>query len=337
VTPVTCGCLSERMPETATSCPAPNGDKHLVRVLEKRELLSQVLVFVGEGTEIALMLVCKDVCISVRLSRGWQEEKKENGNGKEKELKIFYGMSMSRVSCFLTSVGLAEWGAEVLGMPMKMKTTQLAVKGGHVCTLDRLLGKGAPLGQWSYNGACYWAAEAGHLPMLQYLRSREPPCPWDGTTCESAAMNGHLHVLQWARCQPKPCPWDENICTYAARNGHLEVLQWARSQAEPCPWDQWTCANAAFNGHLHVLQWARSQPEPCPWDWETCRCAAENGHLEVLQWARSQQEPCPWDENTCAYAAQNGHLEVLQWARSQPEPCPWFESTAKGASKWGIS
>ena len=31
----------------------------LVRVLEKRELLSQVLAFVGEGTEIASMLVCK--------------------------------------------------------------------------------------------------------------------------------------------------------------------------------------------------------------------------------------------------------------------------------------
>ena len=59
------------MSGTATSSPTPNGDKPLVRVLEKRELLSQVLAFVGEGTEIASMLVCKDVCKFVRLLRRW--------------------------------------------------------------------------------------------------------------------------------------------------------------------------------------------------------------------------------------------------------------------------
>ena len=47
------------MSESVTSSPAPNDDKPLVRVFEKRELLSQVLDLVGEGTEIAAMLVCK--------------------------------------------------------------------------------------------------------------------------------------------------------------------------------------------------------------------------------------------------------------------------------------
>jgi hypothetical protein len=37
----------------------------LERVFEKRELLSQVLAFVGEGTEVASMLVCKDLCVFV--------------------------------------------------------------------------------------------------------------------------------------------------------------------------------------------------------------------------------------------------------------------------------
>ena len=59
------------MSETATSSPAPNEHKPLVRVLEKRELSSQVLAFVGEGTEISSMLVCKDVCKFVRLLRRW--------------------------------------------------------------------------------------------------------------------------------------------------------------------------------------------------------------------------------------------------------------------------
>ena len=130
------------MTETATSCPAPNGHRPLVRVLEKRELLSQVLAFVGEGTEIALMLVCKDVCKFVRLLRGWQEEKKgDEEEEDEEEQNIGCGMSVSRVSSFLSSVGLAEWSAEVLGMPMTERTTELAVCGGHVCTLDWLLSR----------------------------------------------------------------------------------------------------------------------------------------------------------------------------------------------------
>jgi hypothetical protein len=302
------------MSETATSSsPAPNDDKPLVRVFEKRELLSQVLDLIGEGTEIAAMLVCKDVCKFVRLLRGWQGRKKEE----QKEPKIVSGTSVSRVSAFLSSsVSFTEWGTDVMGMPMTNRTTELAVRGAHVCTLVWLLSRGVTLernrreedgevkGEASCNGACCWAAEAGHLSMLQCLRSLESPCTWDEWTCSFAAENGHLHVLQWARSQPEPCPWDESTCSFAAEKGHLHVVQWARSQAEPCPWDKATCWCAAENGHLHVLQWARSQPEPCPWDERTCAYAARNGHLDVLQWARSQPEPCPWDEWTCAKAAQ---------------------------------
>ena len=76
---------------------------------------------------------------------------------------------------------------------------------------------------------CRYAAEGGHLAVLQ--RARAHGCPWDEKTCAEAAMNGHLEVLQWARA--KGCPWDETTCNMAAMNGHLAVLQWAR--AHGCP------------------------------------------------------------------------------------------------------
>ena len=88
-----------RMSETSTSTQAPNGQKPLLRVLEQPVLLSQVLNFVGEGTEIAAMLVSKDVCKFVRLLRGWQEEKKEEG---KQEQRIVSWRSVSRVSAFLS-------------------------------------------------------------------------------------------------------------------------------------------------------------------------------------------------------------------------------------------
>ena len=175
------------MSEAAALATAHHEPQALVlgRVLEKRELLSQVLAFVGEGTEIALMLVCKDVCKFVRLLRGWQEEKKEEEEKKNENMmgeKIVCGMSVSRVSRFVSSVCLAEWGADVLGMPMTKRTTELAVRGGHVCTLGWLLSRDVPIP----NGVCDWTAGAGHLSMLQYLRSLEPPCPWDKWTCANA-------------------------------------------------------------------------------------------------------------------------------------------------------
>ena len=76
--------------------------------------------------------------------------------------------------------------------------------------------------------------------------------------CAYAAEGGHLEVLQWARAHG--CRWDERTCAQAALNGHLKVLQWARAQG--CPWDEQTCAKAAENVHRAVLQWARAQG--CP-------------------------------------------------------------------------
>jgi hypothetical protein len=247
------------MSETVTSSPAPNDDKPLVRVFEKRELLSQVLDLVGEGTEIAAMLVCKDVCKFVRLLRGWQRGKKEE---KEEDQKIGCDMSVSRVSMFVSSVGLAEWGTKWLGMPMTARTTWLAVKGGHVCTLDWLLGRDAPLAPLDLSCACCWASEAGHLSMLQYLRNVEPPYPWGEEVCVNAAKNGHLEMLQWARSQPEPCPWNEMACAAAAENGHLEVLQWLRSQPVPCPWDASVVRGASECGQDHVIEWLQSLEDP---------------------------------------------------------------------------
>jgi len=45
-----------------------------------------------------------------------------------------------------------------------------------------------------------------------------------------AAQNGHLEVLQWLRAQDPPCPWDSSVCSSAAHKGQLEVLQWARAR-----------------------------------------------------------------------------------------------------------
>ena len=46
-------------------------------------------------------------------------------------------------------------------------------------------------------------------------------------TCAYAAENGHLAVLEWARAQG--CPYDEDLCNRAAENTgkyRLQKLDW---------------------------------------------------------------------------------------------------------------
>jgi hypothetical protein len=237
---------------------------------------------------------------------------------------------LDQVLPYMASAPLAEWARDTLHMRWDFITAYAAIAGGVVDVATRFAGAG----YFSQNVcACTLAAGNGHLEMLKWARSQDPPCPWDEETCSRAAENGHLDVLKWARSQDPPCPWDASTCSRAAENGHLDVLQWARSQDPPCPWDEWTCSSAARSGHLDVLKWLRAQDPSCPWDEWTCSSAAENGHLDVLLWARSQDPPCAWDTRTCSWAAYNGHLDVLKWARSQDPPCPWDEGTCSYAAE----
>jgi hypothetical protein len=156
------------------------------------------------------------------------------------------------------------------------------------------------------------AAAHGQTDSLAWMRGAG--LEWHAQICIAAAGGGQLGILKWLRSQDPPCPWDEHTCGGAALNGHLAVLQWARQQDPPCPWDDWTCSSAAENGHLAVLQWLRQQDPPCPWDSHTCNVAAENGHLAVLRWLRQQDPPCPWSKaQCCSVASWEGHQDVIDF------------------------
>mmetsp|Transcript_20310 Transcript_20310/g.20431 ORF Transcript_20310/g.20431 Transcript_20310/m.20431 type:complete len:720 (+) Transcript_20310:228-2387(+) len=235
----------------------------------------------------------------------------------------------SHVSCFLSSVSLLRW---------------MLASG---CETRYLL-------SWRHTAQ---AAAQNRLDVIQWLRSRHPPCPWNWKTCAEAVAEGHLSLLQWLRSQVPPCPWNQYSTFRAAQSGRLQVLQWLRSpdqsetradtqsenevtikpgrQTEICPWDEGACRGAAEGGHLHILVWMHAQTPPCPWNESCCSAAAREGHLDVLQWVRAQTPPCPWSAKTCAAAAASGHLGVLQWLRSQNPSCPWDVLTCNYAARGG--
>lgn len=143
---------------------------------------------------------------------------------------------------------------------------------------------------------------ADFLPMLRWLRAREPPTPWSAYACASAAENGHLETLQWLRANG--CEWDQLTTCYAARSGRLEVLEWALGQDPPAPvFDHGLCAIAAEGGQLPVLQWLRARTPPERWDARVLREAAFHAtsadgdrHRQLAEWAIAHG--CPHDART---------------------------------------
>jgi hypothetical protein len=203
------------------------------------------------------------------------------------------------------------------------------------------------------------AAEKGHLETVQWLRSLNPPCPWDERVCRAAASSGRLGMLQWLRQQQPPCPWDvAAVAAAAAAYGHVNILEWLKenshfllAQARPRVAAARTSlpvavAEAAVEGrHLPVLQFLQEsmfvlqRKSPLPrWlqpdamhKWTTIlQPWASQGGLEGLQWLASQPALAEcygdelWDESVSYAAALYGQMEVLQWlVYGKSPPCPW--------------
>ncbi len=175
------------------------------------------------------------------------------------------------------------------------------------------------------------AAARADQPMLEWLRTLEPPVPWGPNVCEAAAKGGNISTLVWLRCQDPPCPWDATATAAAAAND-IGMLQWLRAQHPPCPWDATATAAAAAND-IGTLQWLRAQHPPCPWEPTTCEAAAQAGRLDILKWLRGQSPPCPWTESCAAAAACQPNLDVLQWLHGHG--CPFGANSTLAACRQG--
>ena len=138
---------------------------------------------------------------------------------------------------------------------------------------------------------CYLYAEFGCIKLLKFARQNGHE--WDIKSCIKAALGGHFNILKWLRSQDPPCPWNELTCSAAVNGGHFNILKWLRSQDPPCPWNERSCKYAAENGNLDILKWLRNQYPPCPWDESTCEYATKNGHLNCLKYAIENN--CPFD------------------------------------------
>ncbi len=171
------------------------------------------------------------------------------------------------------------------------------------------------------------AAARADQPMLEWLRTLEPPVPWGTAVCEAAAKDGTISTLAWLRCQEPPCPWDATA-TAAAAATDIGRLQWLRAQDPPCPWSPATCEAAASAGRLDILKWLRGQSPPCPWTESCASSTVMLPTLEILQWLH--EHGCPVGSDLTVPASLIGNLPMLQWLHSQG--CPLHPNCLLAAS-----
>jgi hypothetical protein len=181
---------------------------------------------------------------------------------------------------------------------------------------------------WGNSNLYEYAAKDGRIDMIAWLRSRDPPVPWDATVCATIAAKGHLQVLQWVRSQNPPCPIDSRAFVAAARNGRMSILEWLRYETNVTAtnnlWTPEVCAAAAANDQLDTLIWLRLLDPPCPWDKYSCTIAVARGHLYILKWLRDENRPpCPWDAECQRVAGKNGHEDVVDWIYEHNPSSEW--------------
>jgi hypothetical protein len=118
---------------------------------------------------------------------------------------------------------------------------------GQVDTLQKLRFHGAAFTADVFAAA----AMAGSIDCLQLLWDWN--CIMSAGACAAAAGTARLEVVQWLRARSPPCPWDEEVCARAASSGRLPVLQWAA--AAGCPCGSKTLNAAIFSRRVNAIRW----------------------------------------------------------------------------------
>lgn len=148
--------------------------------------------------------------------------------------------------------------------------------------------------------------------MLHHLQKTVPQAGWDYTALSAAADAGHPEVIHWLRSFNPPIPWDTRSLAKALPYMTFDEVQELCNQ-EPGLFSSKLCAAVAHGNlggrgeNLAALKMLRRLHPPCPWDGSVCRAAVKKVDLAMHQWARSQGPPCPWEP---AHAEANPHRLV---------------------------
>ncbi len=150
-------------------------------------------------------------------------------------------------------VAMADWLVDEAGCPLPSGEIQEAVgqvwraaaEGGHVESLQWLLGRGVP----AYKQYARQAASAGRMEALRFMRTECGVALTKDLFMEAVSSHS-MPTAAWLL--QAGCPMDPEAYHRAARAGDADMVAWLAQEAG-CPWDQGTIAAV-------LIHWPRT-----PW------------------------------------------------------------------------
>ncbi|OWY94142.1 hypothetical protein PHMEG_00036214 [Phytophthora megakarya] len=167
------------------------------------------------------------------------------------------------------------------------------------------------------------SAEYGHLETVKFFYDLDDgKVETDSWWCDAAdpiyyaAEGGHLAVIEWILTNRSP-KCTVGILEKAAANNHLDVVKWLHSnRSEGCA--LWAIAGAARNGHVDMMQWLHvNYPNKFnSWCTGATYGAAEHGHLKAIKWLYEKLR----EDHACEAidkAIRTDHIHVADWLQSR--------------------
>ncbi|EGG18516.1 hypothetical protein DFA_04010 [Cavenderia fasciculata] len=169
-----------------------------------------------------------------------------------------------------------------------------------------------------------WAAQSGHLSILEYIDSSPPSAQvqFDNiTNLDFLATNGHLHVLEYLHNRGE-CIFikENNAIDNASRASQLEIVKFLHyNTTEGCSTD--SMGSAILNGDIELLKFLhfnRTEISPDP---NEIDMASECGHLDIVKFLHEHRSGgCT--KRAMDKAAQNGFYSVVEWLhQNRSEGC----------------
>ncbi|KAL2916774.1 hypothetical protein HK105_203553 [Polyrhizophydium stewartii] len=155
------------------------------------------------------------------------------------------------------------------------------------------------------------AACEGHVALLAELDERRlaTPTTWHA---RFAAEAGHLAAVMWLRSRMAGVEWPPAVMDWAAASGCLDLVVWLHKTAA-CRCTADAVDRAASNGHLHVVEWlAANTAGGC--SGSAFGAALANGDIAVLDVLR-QRWPSVLAVLDEAALARARHVSTLAWLR----------------------
>jgi len=183
--------------------------------------------------------------------------------------------------------------------------------GGDFSTLKWLYAQGCTVNQGTMDAA----ARLGLLDTMKWLRSLDPPCPWDDEVFRDAAVciwwNPSLEILNWLHTQG--CPWDVSKCLISSSAaGNLAAIQWILSLEDaPQPITPITLMEMVFRAARMQLRQRSDRPDI---DFNIIRTTDD-----------IPENVPPGDVRRAYYSAvlfYSRRRRTLRWLKEMQPPCP---------------